>query len=326
MVDNQATADTLEVASRWKTQFPGRIRIIQEPKKGAASARNRGIIESRGIFVALLDSDDRMKPERLACQLEELRKDNAISLVGSWKNDVSPDGQTVVHPDAKPDIPRWAKYLFAHTERFKTDPLFEPQTSTFFFKKETALSIGLFDVRFDPFWLEDSEFVLRMYENGKVAIVPRSLIEFRLHSKKDANRRVYDFNLILKHDLFFSVLREKYFLKDDRLSMKGFKKLRSRWMRECGIKLLNLPHGETLGKQMILMAACTNPFNYKNWETCLFSMLPPIFHPKPFGIQSNPGDTIPDFVDSIWISRLFSLETPPSQRSGENVRTPAGPE
>ena len=71
LVDNNATPKTRKVAEVWHEKDPSRIRIVREDHPGAVSARNRGIRESRGKFVALLDSDDRMKPDRLKVQLEE---------------------------------------------------------------------------------------------------------------------------------------------------------------------------------------------------------------------------------------------------------------
>jgi glycosyltransferase involved in cell wall biosynthesis len=317
LVDNHASPGTLAVAARWEKSHPCRIRVVHEERRGAASARNRGIVESQGEYVALLDSDDRMKPIRLSVQLDAILRNPEIALVGAWKDEVSPDGKTIIRHDAKPEIPRWAEYIFRHTERFRSEPLVEPQTSTFFFRKETALSADLFDIRFDPFWLEDSEFVLRMYEKGRVSIVPESLTEFRLHTTSDANRRIYDFDLITKHDLFFTILRDKYYSADDRESVRGFRKLRSRWLRESGIKILNLPGGERIGRKMISNAASEDPLNYKNWETLFLSGLSPSFRPKPFGVLPGPDDALPTYANETWAMGLFSLETPESRASDQ---------
>lgn len=43
-----------------------RIRLIRQENRGGGAARNRGIDEARGKYVALLDSDDRFQPQHLA--------------------------------------------------------------------------------------------------------------------------------------------------------------------------------------------------------------------------------------------------------------------
>jgi glycosyltransferase involved in cell wall biosynthesis len=52
VVDNASTDKTAEVAGR----FPG-VKIINEPRKGASCARQRGLDEAQGDLVAFLDAD-----------------------------------------------------------------------------------------------------------------------------------------------------------------------------------------------------------------------------------------------------------------------------
>ena len=73
LVDNNARDVTREVIESFVRKFPDKIRMIHEPEQGVCSARNSGILASRGRFIALQDEDDLMKPHRLeAGSLEKI--------------------------------------------------------------------------------------------------------------------------------------------------------------------------------------------------------------------------------------------------------------
>ena len=64
IVDDGSTDDTRAVCAQWSAP----VRYIATPNGGVAKARNVGIAEARGEWVALLDSDDEWEPDKLAAQ------------------------------------------------------------------------------------------------------------------------------------------------------------------------------------------------------------------------------------------------------------------
>ena len=50
------------------------IKLINKPNGGVSSARNRGIKEASGDWIAFLDSDDIWLPEKLQKQVNEIEK------------------------------------------------------------------------------------------------------------------------------------------------------------------------------------------------------------------------------------------------------------
>lgn len=71
VVDDGSTDNTMDVIS---DRYP-RISLLRQENKGVSAARNLGIRHAKGEWIALLDSDDEWKPDKLEKQLQIL-KDN----------------------------------------------------------------------------------------------------------------------------------------------------------------------------------------------------------------------------------------------------------
>lgn len=80
LVDDASVDDSLSIAARYAELDP-RIRLLRNKENiGVAETRNRGIRAARGTWIALLDSDDLWKPEKLEKQLE-LARDSGAELI-----------------------------------------------------------------------------------------------------------------------------------------------------------------------------------------------------------------------------------------------------
>jgi glycosyltransferase involved in cell wall biosynthesis len=71
LVDDGSVDNTMEVITDYSNCDP-RIRLIQAKHRGHSAARNRGIQEARGKYIAFLDGDDRWKRQFLARQVSLL--------------------------------------------------------------------------------------------------------------------------------------------------------------------------------------------------------------------------------------------------------------
>ena len=77
---NDGTARVLECFR----EADSRISVITNTTQlGRAAARNVGIMVARGEFIAVLDSDDMMFPERLSRQVEFMRGNSAVGILGT---------------------------------------------------------------------------------------------------------------------------------------------------------------------------------------------------------------------------------------------------
>lgn len=104
VVDNASTDATCECVQR---DFGSTVRLLHEPKPGAACARNTGIATATSPLIAFLDADDLWLPGKLADQCARLRAQPDVSLAfchGAEFSDppatypCNPESRPFVHP------------------------------------------------------------------------------------------------------------------------------------------------------------------------------------------------------------------------------------
>lgn len=77
LVDDCSSDGSRELCESWSKR-DGRIRaILQERNQGAAKARNKGLLEAVGRYIAFLDADDLWRPLKLEKELDFQRKQKA---------------------------------------------------------------------------------------------------------------------------------------------------------------------------------------------------------------------------------------------------------
>lgn len=153
----------------------GEIRYVEQANAGQGPARNRGLAEARGTYVAFLDDDDLWPPEKLAWQVACLEAHPEAVLVYGHHAKLLPDGTLEVDDPIpyRPSGPVRSEF------RLRNWLLSPGQT---LMRTADVRAIGGFD---EEIWgSDDWDLYVRLSERGSFLFLPRIALHYRIH---DAN-------------------------------------------------------------------------------------------------------------------------------------------
>jgi len=138
IVVNDGSPDTEDLECEL-ARFPEKLRYVKQENQGAAAARNTGIKNARGEFVAFLDADDTWLPNFLEKQLELLQRTGAdFVYADALLTGNSPlAGRTFMEVQ-----PSRGEVTAASLLAVQVTVL----TSTVLARKEPVIAVGMFDV------------------------------------------------------------------------------------------------------------------------------------------------------------------------------------
>ncbi len=313
LVDNNASDETLRVAEKYQKNHRDRIRLIHEPIQGVSYARNLGIQEAYGNFIALLDDDDIMYPARLEDQKTLLKNRPEVSIVYGSYDRVSFDNTTVLeekvidHP-----FPHFLNLPPILKESLRLDQV-DAMPSTIFFEKHRANLSGLFDPHFSPCFLEDTDFNVRMHLLGDFARSDAQVIRFRTPSphflQKKRKGMLFLYRQLQNQDYFFSkIVRkiEQAGLIENSDVRRVLIVWKSRWLKEASFHLLGLTGGVHLARLFLLRAIQESPTNYGAYKHLFRSMMSKEKRVLRYGNSHLTDTNLPLELNSSFVSDLFS--------------------
>lgn len=203
VVDDGSTDETWNVL----LSFGTRIRAIHQANGGVAAARNSGLREAKGTFIALMDHDDLCEPERIAVQVDFLKLQREVVLCSS---DFSAFNQTGVlahsycgeyysqchssrggvlarYPQlGSIDIREWLPEPPAEAVHIRTllGPVYEElalgnfvHPPTVMFRRTIVNDVGMFDP--DARMMCDWDWLVRASRVGHFGFIDRPLLRYR---------------------------------------------------------------------------------------------------------------------------------------------------
>jgi glycosyltransferase involved in cell wall biosynthesis len=224
VVDDGSSDDTVKIAENALKDKNEELKlIITKINGGEASARNHGLEFVKGYYVALLDGDDIMRPERISVSVSSLENNAEYSMVyGKFSFLIESD-----------HISKWNKWQSVGNNG--SGDIFVKQfinnqinLNTVLLKKECFDKVGIFDETVNL--ASDSDMWIRVSAEYKVLYLDYCMAYYRLHSFNTTLNRIeclqHRYNSLKK---IFYKYKEK--LKKEHLAINIIRNLNFKLMK-----------------------------------------------------------------------------------------------
>lgn len=177
VVDDGSTDNTKTIAEAFAAR-DSRVRIVSVRNGGVAKARNIGIDQASGAFIAFLDADDLWSPNKIELQVAALNSSNNNEAVAVYtlRRSIDADDRVLGNGNnAGFDGYAFARHLY-------TMPV--GNGSSMLVRREIAAAVGGFDSSFAACGIggcEDLDFELKIAAEYHMVVIPQYLVGYRMY-------------------------------------------------------------------------------------------------------------------------------------------------
>ena len=176
IVDDGSMDNTVDILKRYAVK-DSRIVLIEKQHHGLTASLIVGLRHAKGEWIARLDADDIAMPYRLFNQLEFMKNNNGIVLLGGSCIEIDINGSVI----KKHIYPRQHNALMNRLENGK--PFF-PHSSAFF-NKDIINKLGGYNSKF--LRSQDWDLWLHIGEVAQIACLNSPVVKLRKHSQMISN-------------------------------------------------------------------------------------------------------------------------------------------
>jgi glycosyltransferase involved in cell wall biosynthesis len=172
VVDDGSTDQTAQLLDTYRKH----IRYIYQEHSERSKARNLGITESSGEYIAFLDSDDLWLPEKVECQVKILRKDRSIGVSYTGVQYMNEDGSPYEGKICWAGLERRRRYLY---EDLMTRNVISGSASSVLLRRDCLDVAGGFDETMNA--CEDMDLWRRLALCCRFHKIDLPLVKLRIH-------------------------------------------------------------------------------------------------------------------------------------------------
>jgi glycosyltransferase involved in cell wall biosynthesis len=170
VVDDGSTDGTQQALESLVNQKT--IRYLLRDPKGVSAARNFGIEQAQGKYIAFLDSDDLFLPTKLAKQIQVLQMKPGLGFVHCWFRKFNDDGADLGIRDT-------SRFQGAVYPQMLLEWSVLMAMPCMLMSKKAIEEAGGFDEKMT--WAEDLDLWRRIARHYEIDLVPEALVKVRVH-------------------------------------------------------------------------------------------------------------------------------------------------
>ncbi|MBW4452187.1 MAG: glycosyltransferase [Nostoc indistinguendum CM1-VF10] len=207
VINDGSTDRTLDLLN---TIAEPRLKVFSYTNGGLSVARNRGLENATGEFIAFLDADDLWKPDKLELQLSALQNNLAAGVAYSWTCFIDEDGNVLFPHEAvlfQGNV--YSQLLLGNFLGSGSVPLI---------RRQAIESVGMFNPLLKS--AEDWDYYLRLAARWHFVVVPKIQVLYRRSSGSLSSKikPMTEYLLKVHEQAFRSAPPEFQYLKNQSLA------------------------------------------------------------------------------------------------------------
>jgi glycosyltransferase involved in cell wall biosynthesis len=290
VVDDGSTDNTAEIILNYKN-YNNNMKYIYQNNGGVSKARNTGIKQSVGEYIAFLDADDIWDKNKLEIQMKVINNCKNIDMIfSSFKN--TKNNKIVVNKSYKNTFNFFKEYKYDMKKVFdsKSSLKFENDVIEYYYgniykylflgnfilpssvliRKMSLVEVGILNEEYKV--AEETEFFLRYSKSNIVGFIEYPLLNYEMPAPENLSGKKNTEKLIknaLKIQIDSIIANQEIYQKDSGFFKRG---LSMTYCRLAYYYLSEYKNNES--KQYAIYSMKAYKFNFKSYIILLMSLMP----------------------------------------------------